>query len=256
MVYLWHPDALDTFDNHLGSLSAFYSTTDTPVLDSGDTWITSVTIKHWRLLDDQESTIREAEKDIAEDDLTRRQTEHEKRKLGVQVADEKEKRLKKQRRTGTATAAKTAATGNPTLDETNAVPFPPDTIRDHRLGSALLERRPKGAAQSHLSKIHELGLSLVITGDEMGRSWTCTVICELFDEAEVAMYALKVSEILQMFIHQQEAARSLAFLLLLGEMCLKLSRECTKFMLQMDEVMHLTASKNILDKHLPPWVCY
>ena len=94
----------------------------------------------------------------------------------------------------------------------------------------------------HLSRIHELGLSLVITGDERGRSWTCTILCELFSEKDVLWYASDMSYTLQTFIHQQYAGRHLAFLLVLGYMREKPVNECDCFMTELDGIMNLNVS--------------
>ena len=42
-AYVWHPDALDTFDNYFGTTSHFADTRDT-------LWTSTITISHWKLL--------------------------------------------------------------------------------------------------------------------------------------------------------------------------------------------------------------
>ncbi|KAI9736318.1 MAG: hypothetical protein M1834_001204 [Cirrosporium novae-zelandiae] len=43
-IYVWHPDALDTFDEYFGSRSRF---TDTKPESDSSIWTTSITISHW-----------------------------------------------------------------------------------------------------------------------------------------------------------------------------------------------------------------
>jgi hypothetical protein len=43
-AYVWHPDALDTFDNYFGTTSHFVDTRDT-------IWTSTITISHWKLLE-------------------------------------------------------------------------------------------------------------------------------------------------------------------------------------------------------------
>jgi hypothetical protein len=46
-AYVWHPDALDTFDNYFSTASHF--------LDARDTiWTSTITISHWKLLRDDQ----------------------------------------------------------------------------------------------------------------------------------------------------------------------------------------------------------
>jgi hypothetical protein len=42
-AYVWHPDALDTFDSYFGTTSHFVDTRDT-------LWTSNITISHWKLL--------------------------------------------------------------------------------------------------------------------------------------------------------------------------------------------------------------
>lgn len=41
-IYMWHPEALDAFDDYFGSISNFTNTVD-------DTWTTQITLTHWGL---------------------------------------------------------------------------------------------------------------------------------------------------------------------------------------------------------------
>lgn len=228
MVYMWHPDAIDTFDDHLGELSTFRDTTDQSVTGSDNTWISSITIKHWRLLGETETMIRKAEKDV----------------------DEKERRARLNRNTKKHSFLRLGRKEKPKVvhseeEEAKAVEerekdrdFPPPSVPDDRRGSDFL----LWWNIHELNKIHQLSLSLAITGDAMGRGWTCSVICELFSEEEMMRYTEEASRILQMFIHQQDSARCLVFLMFLGYMCLALAKECDSFMYELDGVMRLDVS--------------
>ncbi|KAK4445134.1 hypothetical protein QBC34DRAFT_429266 [Podospora aff. communis PSN243] len=222
MAYLWHPEAIDAFDAHLGELSNFRDVIDQSVTGSDNTWRSSITIKHWRLLDDEEAMVRGAERDV----------------------DEKERIARWDRKwyfSGDKSARWPFPRGRtdpslkkPLWEQDKNCDFPPPGVRDERAGSPLLLWN-----MHELNEIHELSISLAITGDAMGRGWTCSIICELFDEKDVISYTTQASYILQMFIHQQDAARALVFLMLLGNICLVLARECGKFIEELNGLMHL-----------------
>ncbi|KAJ9161715.1 hypothetical protein NKR19_g1936 [Coniochaeta hoffmannii] len=228
MVYLWHPDAIDTFDDHLGDVSNFYDTTVQSLTGSEDTWITGITLKHWRLLGENETEIREAERNVELREITlrfERLKAKEERKLEKSTAEERARWEENGER-------------SPLVKDMYDYRFPPPSVQlgDSRLAADAPWGRNADPAH-RLSTIHELGLSLVISGDQTGRSWTCSIVCELFDEDEVAKYAGEVSHTLQMFIHQQATGRQLAFLLLLGYLCERLAEECECFMQALDGIM-------------------
>src|SRR5438876_12436400 len=70
MIFMWHPDAIDTYDAHLGELSQFSDSLNQSITGGEDTWITSITISHWRLHDPVESMILRAENEV--DDAERK----------------------------------------------------------------------------------------------------------------------------------------------------------------------------------------
>lgn len=58
----------------------------------------------------------------------------------------------------------------------------------------------------------------------------------------MASYASEVAHTLQMFIHQQDTGRQLAFLLLLGYVCERIAEECECFMKALDKIMRYDVS--------------
>lgn len=206
MIYMWHTDALDTIDDHLGVLSKFSDLHNQSSDTRGDVWITSITISHWRLQDDYETYLCELE------------DEGERKEEESRVDDIK----------------------NPNDEADNVkmwtgdTAFPPKNVKD--------ERSPEESGQHHLSTIRELSMSLVITGDRMGRCWTCSIISEVIDETDLAGYAKEIQNILQMFIHQQYTGRVLSFILLLGYLCESLAKECENFTGELDKIMGMNVS--------------
>ena len=61
---MWHTDALDTLDAHLGILSRFSNVHNQSSTGSGDLWITSITISQWRLQGRYKSYIRKIEDEV------------------------------------------------------------------------------------------------------------------------------------------------------------------------------------------------
>jgi len=189
LVYMWHPDALDTFDDHLGSLSKSSTghTQSSTIMndlngrvDPGDVWISTITLSHWRL-----------------------QSDYEKALSSLEDANDAEPGI--------------------------MTDFPPHSVSDKR---SIAEE-----GQHHLLSIREMSMSLVFTGDRLGRCWTCSIMCELIDEKAVSNYMLEIMKIQQMFIHQQYTGRSLCFILLLGYLCQSLAIECENFAEQLDKIM-------------------
>jgi len=229
MVYIWHPDALDTFDDHLGELSSFRNLTSQSFTGSSETWITSITLKHWQLLSDEEIRLRRAERGI----------------------DEMERAIRAMR----AAAPRGDWDDFPPRWVTDkgknikvkpgpfSIYFPEDTAREGRF-QALWQYTERGLER--LRKVYSLSLSLAITGDERGRSWTCSVICELFDEADMARYTTEAMGILQLFLHQQHTGRCLVFLLFLGYMCDRMAEECDRFTVELRALVNLSVSKRSL----------
>jgi len=90
--------------------------------------------------------------------------------------------------------------------------------------------------------IGQTASSLVITGDEKGFSWTCSVISSILDESIVTQCAEDTTEILEMFIHQQCSGRVLVFIMFLGHICEKPARENEYFLHTLDTVMDMDVS--------------
>lgn len=216
MILMWHPGALDAIDDSLGELSHFISAENQLSNGEGVMWTTSITISLWRLQDDLESTIYEIE-DLLESD------EKEKRlNCGQQKLEKPSRRRSKLWGSYNKTSQPPKAPINP---------FPPESVSDERKNH-----------EHRLSTIRSLSMSLVISGDRMGRFWMGSIISEIFDEAQVKEYSDEIKELLQMFIHQQYTGRVLAFLLLLGHMCESLSKECNNFAEEVNDIMGLDVS--------------
>jgi len=211
LIYMWHTDALDTLDDHLGVLSRFSNIHNQSSNGLGDVWITSITISHWRLRNDYENYIYDLEEEAEEEEKAKEGGEHREPKNEAG-------RYGKTRRKGLFVNTD----------------FPPKSVSDKR---SLAEE-----GQRQLSTIQELSMSLVITGDRMGRCWTCSIVSEVIDEKVIAGYVDKITDILQMFIHQQYVGRVLCFLLLLGYMCESLSKECERFAEELDKIMGMDVS--------------
>jgi len=256
LVYMWHPDALDTFDDHLGKLSHFF---DDPSKGGGEMWLSTATISHWRLQTHDESDLSKIgdkiEKDERSDRFQKlrnsdakekmRWRERVKRLMPIRTAEEPKWASTEVTDGADRTDAEdgeTAANGNPST-AIGATLFPPSTVSDRRA-----RKRPQDGERGPLSTIRELSMSLVMTGDPLGRHWTCTLVCDLVDEKTVSRYAEKINDILQIFIHQQYTGRALVFLLLLGCLCEALSKECENFMEEVDRIMGLDVRAALSDK--------
>jgi len=202
---MWHTDALDTIDDHLGVLSKFSDLHNQSSTAQSDLWITSITVSHWRLQNDYETYLSRVE-ELEEQD-----------EGGSDVKD---------------CCVNEADVGQIWIGDTTA--FPPKNVKD--------ERAAEESGQHQLSSIRELSMSIVITGDGEGRCWTCSVISEVIDEIEAAVYANEIKDILQMFIHQQYTGRMLCFILLLGYLCESLAKQCENFTGELDKIMGMNVS--------------
>jgi hypothetical protein len=212
---MWHTDALDTFDDHLGVLSRFSNTHNQSSNSSGGIWITSITLSHWRLQTDDENTIRDLETQLDEEEIDKRD------KWGI-GSPRRKRREKKGKRENL-------------VEPKSHTDFPPKSVSDY---SARAQRRHR-----QLSEFRELSMSLVITGDRMGHCWTCSIVSEIIDEEAVAGYVYQLADILQMFIHQPYSGRVLCFVLLLGYLCESLSKECERFTEELDGITDIVVGK-------------
>jgi hypothetical protein len=222
MVYMWHPDALDTFDNHLGSLSQFFDIPGQQAPRGGDeVWGSSISLIHWRLGSLSETEVRDIE---SKSDAKSTPV------LGSRGPKESQTTMRRvlqwlSAHTPASLVGDAGDSENKDKADGATVKFPPPTIID-----------PRGASQ--LSQIREVPVSLVMTGD-WERYWTCTVISELIDEPTASKYADEVHNIMQMFIHQHYTGRVLLFLLLPSHLCESLAIECEKFLEELDQIMEM-----------------
>jgi len=213
---MWHTDALDTFDDHLGGLSHFSDFYKRVSSGGDDLWITSITISHWGLQNEMQSRI------------SKMVYENEERAREARVKKLSEQFLKEQ------THEKTELVSDGIITH-----FPPKTVSDNRGKKSTPGRRRKDP----LSTIRQFSMSLVMTGDPNGQYWTCTLVSDLIDEESVLQYTMEARQICQMFIHQQYTARALVFILLLGYLCDSLSIECENFMDELTSIMGMDVSK-------------
>ncbi|KAK3350290.1 hypothetical protein B0T25DRAFT_457435, partial [Lasiosphaeria hispida] len=104
--------------------------------------------------------------------------------------------------------------------------FPPDNIVK------------LGYKSDEMHVVEEKASTLVFTGDPSGYLWICSVLSSSTDSGSIAPVLGRVlPKILSKFIHQQETARCLAFLLLLGHLCEKLASEYGEVLARLDEIM-------------------
>ena len=208
---MWHPDALDTFDDYLGTLSHF---SDNNMCGQSEPWFTDITISHWRPHTAPEGALRMLEHEREKKEAQGRQPEYDEWLQSHPAADE---------------------TDPLSLPSAMTIKqFPPSSVNDERKG----ETGQKVPTEPFATMSEEC-ISLVITGDGLGRSWTCTLICDLIDDGMMTTYAKDIRCILQMFIHQQYSGRVLVFAFLLGQICKSLAIECERYMEELDRIMGL-----------------
>ncbi|KAK4443437.1 hypothetical protein QBC34DRAFT_443388 [Podospora aff. communis PSN243] len=259
MIFMWHPDAIDTYDAHLGELSQFSDSLNQSITGGEDTWITSITISHWRLHDPLESMILRAENEVDDAERKIRQEKLDATEAGPEATETRRslvafrslpaliRRFTSRNSTRPTNSPKAssepdmelAAPPTTTTFGTQPKLMPKDLLAKKPANPDHVEKDdfpPQSVADERRGKIHDLRLSLVMTGDSRGRSWTCSMVCELFSEAQAATYALEAAETLQMFIHEQDTGRALVFMLLLGYMCEALAGECDVFIKELDQI--------------------
>jgi hypothetical protein len=183
---MWHTDALDAFDDHLGTVSRFFNGRTSS--GSTDVWITSISIAHWNLEYNNEFV--------------------------PNVFDE--------------------ARGEKAW-------FPPSGVAGVRKSvfRKILWFWPTQEHDSSNLDIGEAASTLVITGDEKGLSWTCSVISSILEEPVIALCAEDSTDVLEMFKHQQYSGRSLVFIMFLGYICESLAQKNEHFLHTLDTVMDM-----------------
>jgi len=188
-IYIWHANALDAFDAHLGTVSKFFN--DNVSIGSADVWITRITILHWSL--------EYNNKDVP--------------KIFGEVRGEKAE-------------------------------FPPLNLSG--VNQSLLDnlfRSWTGEKESPSNQeIGETASTLVITGDDKGFSWNCSVVSSIMDENLIDQCATTATKILQMFKHQQRSGRSLVFFMFLGHICVELAHQNEDFIKILGKAMDMEVS--------------
>ena len=176
-IYMWHSDALDTFDTHFGTTSRFFDTKEAH-------WTTSITVSHWTFKQDL----------------------------------------------------------RPWFDDGRITtgPFPPKNIR-----SAVTQTDQKVYSLDHSFVIEETCSSVVITGDQHGCFWTCSVWSSLTSDESLSDDICKLPSMLQTFLHQQASRRNLTFVILLGSLCEKLFQHYDKVLYEIDQVVGLGVSRGL-----------
>jgi hypothetical protein len=222
-MYMWHPDGVDGFDDYFGTTSRF-----SEVRNPNVTWTTTINLSYWGFL----SASNSGSIDKWFDDLPNETKE---------IFDE------------------ARASGD----------FPPDYVRGnfnsgpttvgHGLSGFLVKlwqriavknsparkadaRAEKTKLEANWLKVEERSSCLVITGDEKGRFWTCSVWSSLLDEGFMATHMTKVSEIMKLFVHQLAVSRSMVFIFLLGHTCEKLADEYKFFLGELEKLVKLGVS--------------
>ena len=109
--------------------------------------------------------------------------------------------------------------------------FPPENIT--KLGN--IKKKAYGSKVPY--KLEEKCSSIVITGDQFGHAWICSIWSSINKSTAVASSVDQIREVLHRFIHLQASGRSLAFLVLLGDLCEKLAGEYANIIEELDAVM-------------------
>lgn len=107
------------------------------------------------------------------------------------------------------------------------------------------ENKFKGVLSKKLANLsyEETSSSLCITGDKHGRFWTCLVISSQTGGSHMQDSAESVSEKLTFFINQQSSGRCLAFLMLLGSLCVQIAEEYDRIISNLMQMLGLGVSR-------------
>jgi hypothetical protein len=87
--------------------------------------------------------------------------------------------------------------------------------------------------------IEERCLSLVITGDPFGHSWTCSLWSSITKADRVEHYVNSSLPKLQHFIHQLASGRCVFFIILLGHICETLADKYKQILTELDKIVEL-----------------
>ncbi|KAK0642097.1 hypothetical protein B0T16DRAFT_224948 [Cercophora newfieldiana] len=248
-ILSWHPDAIQTFEDNLGESSVFLDTLSvgpSGVRTEPDVWTSSITLKLWKLVPMLEYNLVQVENEVQEDESLIRQEQITRKALRrlkllestVERPEETHSSFGKAIRSWLRACIPSRAKSNShkgagvKLSDSNSPSqaFPPvGKFQSHRF-----IKKPR----QHLPTAHvrAMSLSMVITGDKNGRSWICSLICDLFDGHELRLCGDGVSRILRTFTQQQSAGRCLVFLFLLERMCGKVADESDAFVREIDLV--------------------
>jgi hypothetical protein len=187
LAFVWHPESLDTCDDHFGTICQFRDSRK-------PSWITSITLLHWSL------TI----KPVAAEDGSKAAS----RKFSFPLPFQGKKHSKIAPRVSSA-------------DPKAPFPFPPDDIdgflgQKHWAEQFCIDEDELAMFRPHL----ELNSSsVVISTSPFGDFGKCSVLSRAVEEAVHLRLSKIAIEVSNAFIHQPHTARCLIFMLYLGAIC-------------------------------------
>lgn len=117
--------------------------------------------------------------------------------------------------------------------------FPPLTVFT---GGAKKREKQKGDNRPF---VEERCLSLVITGDPFGHSWTCSLWSSITNTRRVEDCIKLALPKLQHFIHQPSSGRCIFFIILLGHICETLAAKYRRILTEVDDIVGLRVSVSI-----------
>lgn len=94
--------------------------------------------------------------------------------------------------------------------------------------------------------IEERCLSLILTGDSFGYSWTCSLWSSISNVQLVESCITLALPKLQHFIHQPASGRCIFFIILLGHICETLANKYKLILSRLDEIVELGVSSDFL----------
>jgi hypothetical protein len=211
-IYLWHPDALDTIDDYFGTESRFVNSKEKLK------WITSINIAQYVSHQSVVPSFYLGRCLLFFESWTLRPDA---------LSDRDLDRFDENRSNGD---------------------FPPRSVARLGLDSAKkTRRRKKKLATEALPIVDERSSCLVMSGDQQGYFWQCSVWSSVTDAEGVAEQSIRATEkVLHHFINRQGSARCLVFLVLLGHLCEHVAIHYDDVLSRLDDILGLGVSLPLL----------
>lgn len=203
---MWHSDAMDAFDAHVGSTfaSRFIDSREgnSNLINRDDEterpWTTSITIFHWEFIES-----------FLPKDIATIFNEEQHPEIMFPPANVPQNKIKKKQ-------------------------------------MAVAKAKSSDKKEPQTKHLRERSSTIAITSDTVGTFWTCSVLTSSISVEAMSAFAEDLVTPLGTFLHQRSTGRQLIFLSLLGHLCENVAKGYDEILRKVDDAVGNTVSASTI----------